>query len=84
MKLPDLQPPIDAALCTGCADCITACPTDALGWQDGKAALLYPDRCAYCAACEDLCEPGAIELPYLIVRAGSTGSGTEDERKTDA
>ncbi len=61
-------PRIASTLCTGCGDCIARCPTGALGWQAGKAALVQPQLCAYCATCEDICPVGAIELPYLIVR----------------
>lgn len=63
------MPAIEAEKCTACGECIARCPTGALGWQDGKAALILPGRCTYCAACEDVCPTGAIELPYLIVRA---------------
>jgi ferredoxin len=42
-----------------------------LGWQAGKAALLHPELCTYCAGCEDICPVAAIELPYLIVRGES-------------
>ncbi|MBP8291710.1 MAG: 4Fe-4S binding protein [Caldilineaceae bacterium] len=31
--------------------------------------LLYPDRCTYCTACEDVCPTDAIALPFLIVFA---------------
>lgn len=62
-------PHINRDLCTGCGDCIAVCPTDALGWQDGKAVLTRPDMCTYCAICEDVCPAGAIELPFLIIKA---------------
>lgn len=65
-------PRIHTARCTGCEQCINACPTGALAQRDGKAALAYPDACTYCAACETLCPTGAIELPYLIVKRSKT------------
>lgn len=61
-------PQLDRSLCTGCGDCITACPTNALAQVDGKAALAFPNLCTYCAACEAICQVGAIELPYLICK----------------
>lgn len=70
--LADWQPHIDQTLCTGCGDCITQCPTVALGWQDGKAALIHPDVCIYCATCEDICPTNAIELPFLIIKESRT------------
>ena len=61
-------PLLDRNLCTGCAKCIAACPTNALAQVEGKAALAYPALCTYCAACETICPVGAIELPYLICK----------------
>ena len=61
-------PQIDRQLCTGCGDCITRCPTDALGDVDGKAALVNPEVCTYCVACEDVCPVNAIALPFLICK----------------
>lgn len=60
-------PHIDDKRCTGCGDCIASCPTSALGWHGEKSALLRPEQCTYCTACEDVCPAGAIELPFLIV-----------------
>lgn len=64
-------PRLDQNLCTGCGECITACPTGALAQVNGKAALVFPDLCTYCAACESICPVGAIELPYLIFKEDS-------------
>lgn len=60
-------PRIDQIVCTGCGDCITQCPSGALGWQHEKANLVRPELCLYCASCEDICPVNAIELPFLIV-----------------
>lgn len=70
------MPHINQDLCVGCRECVTHCPTGALEQQNGKAALTAPERCTYCAACEDICAVGAIELPYVIINVSKTGGLT--------
>lgn len=61
------QPHIDAAVCTGCGDCVVVCPTGALAISNGVAVLLDPDACGYCGLCEPVCPVEAVSLPYQIV-----------------
>lgn len=44
--------------CTGCENCVTACPYAAIGMQE-KKAVVGPE-CTYCGACVDSCEEGAV------------------------
>ncbi|MDX2139865.1 MAG: 4Fe-4S binding protein [Chloroflexota bacterium] len=74
------MPRIEQVVCNGCGACITECPTGALGRAEGKAALLRPDACIYCAKCESLCPVNAIELPYLIVKIDSPQGDARNER----
>jgi ferredoxin len=60
-------PLINKDVCTGCGDCVTGCPTNALGLIAGTAALVAPLACTYCADCETVCPVEAIALPYQIV-----------------
>lgn len=60
-------PQIDEQICTGCGDCITACPTYALKLLEGVAVVREPEACNYCGICEMICPVEAVSLPYQIV-----------------
>lgn len=60
-------PTIDADLCTGCGDCVKLCHASALALVGGKATLVLPWECDYCAECEGICPQGAILCPFEVV-----------------
>ena len=51
-----LLPELNSSLCTSCASCLKACPTDAIG-QD--IASIDSSRCIRCCACVKVCPTGA-------------------------
>ena len=64
-------PLIDLTRCTGCGDCVSRCPEQALGLVAGQAAVLHPERCTYAAECEAICPENAVALPYMIRRVSA-------------
>jgi len=52
---------IDRELCTGCAECIPACPLSALSIEDGLAVV--SDACNDCGACLSVCPVDALSIP---------------------
>ena len=46
--------------CTGCGECVSACPLDAIVIKDEKAVV--DDTCAECGACIDACPNQALSL----------------------
>lgn len=67
MLNPIERPEINLEDCTGCAECVPACPSDALSVQENKVRLSSEIDCSYCGGCEEACPTGAISCPYEIV-----------------
>jgi formate hydrogenlyase subunit 6/NADH:ubiquinone oxidoreductase subunit I len=55
-------PVLDAARCTGCGDCVAACPTDCLAMAGPRPWLPRPADCISCTACELVCPADAITV----------------------
>lgn len=59
---------ISVARCTGCGDCVSACPQDILRIIEGRAAIDFGNghECTFCNACADACpEPIFTERPVM-------------------
>ncbi len=55
-------PVLDATRCTGCGDCVTACPADCLAMGGARPWLPRPRDCVSCSVCELICPASAIQL----------------------
>ena len=53
---------VDVEKCTGCAQCVEACPVEAITLEDEKA-VIDQDNCLDCAACVAECPTEAISMP---------------------
>jgi len=55
---------IDPELCSGCGQCVEACPAQILGLgEDGKAEVSGdPTECLGCESCTVICEQGAVKV----------------------
>lgn len=62
----------DREKCNGCGLCAMVCSFNLWAVKQGKAklAVRYQELCLECGACEEVCEPGAIDFSYP---AGGTG-----------
>ncbi len=69
-KHDQVTPDINQELCTGCGDCVVACPAEALTLEEGRAVMTQPEACQYCGDCEELCPVGAISRPFEIILSG--------------
>lgn len=53
---------VEKSKCTGCGECISSCPVDAIAIDGDKLAVIDPSTCADCGACVDVCPAQAISL----------------------
>jgi len=52
---------VDTETCTGCGECVEACPLDAIEIQD-DVAVVDADLCGDCGACVDVCPTESITV----------------------
>jgi NAD-dependent dihydropyrimidine dehydrogenase PreA subunit len=48
--------------CTGCGDCVAACPVDGSVKLEGEKAAVQPELCIECNACVDACSSNAMTM----------------------
>jgi formate hydrogenlyase subunit 6/NADH:ubiquinone oxidoreductase subunit I len=53
-------PLLDPTLCTGCGDCVAACPTDCLEMAGPAPWLPRPLDCVSCGLCVLICPANAL------------------------
>lgn len=58
-------PVLDATRCTGCGDCVTACPTGCLAPAGAVVWLPRPADCVACGVCGWVCPAGAVSVPAV-------------------
>ena len=64
---------IDDVRCTGCGDCVSACPVSAIALVGDKARVDV-GRCSGCGACITICAAGAI---HEVVDVDTTYAHTQ-------
>jgi len=50
------------AKCTGCGDCVPACPTDAISGEKGRRHVVTKEKCIGCGLCLNACPVHAIAM----------------------
>ena len=55
---------IDRDLCTGCSECLTICPMEAIV-EDAGISHVSPERCIGCGLCVSKCPIDAISLEQI-------------------
>ncbi|MBW2264488.1 MAG: SLBB domain-containing protein [Deltaproteobacteria bacterium] len=53
---------IDEDTCTGCGECLAACPHSAIEGEDGEPHRILAEPCVKCGICHDECNFGAISV----------------------
>ncbi len=52
---------VDQGTCSGCGECVDACPLEAIEIKDDKA-VIDADTCGDCGACVDVCPTESLSV----------------------
>jgi Pyruvate/2-oxoacid:ferredoxin oxidoreductase delta subunit len=55
-----VRPEVKPDECTGCGDCRSMCPAEAIGVDSGVAVIDH-SRCTSCLCCHEACAVGAVD-----------------------
>ena len=56
---------VDKDKCSGCEECVNACPAQVFELQDGKSEPVNSDECLGCETCVEVCPEGAITVTEM-------------------
>ena len=56
---------VDKDKCSGCEECVNACPAQVFELQDGKSVPVYADECLGWQTCVVVCPEGAITVTEM-------------------
>ncbi len=59
----EIAPVVDVKKCTGCMECVKACPANAI-YSEGMRVVIDSSKCIGCATCIAVCVHGAIEVAW--------------------
>jgi NAD-dependent dihydropyrimidine dehydrogenase PreA subunit len=56
---------VDKEKCTGCEECVNACPAQVFEMEDGKSEVVEGDECLGCETCVEVCSDEALTVTEL-------------------
>ncbi len=57
-----MRPYISDDLCEQCGECVTICPYEVFGEEEGRVKVVIPEECIECTDCIRSCPHKAIRM----------------------
>ena len=67
-QYPEILPKVSN--CTGCGECVKACPTGAISFPLEKTLRIDKNLCIMCESCVEACKFNALNIWGMFIRAG--------------